>query len=485
MSIAGSLSSALSGLTANARAAEIVSSNIANAMTEGYGRREIILRSRQVGDTGQGVSVMGVHRHADMVLIGDRRWAEATAGNHRTQSEFLQRLEGVLGSPEDAQSLGGRIAAFDTALIEASSRPESDARLDRVAETARALAAQLGTVSADIQSARTTADDRIEHSVRQLNTALTRVGELNKLIRSNSGTGRDPSALIDQRQQVIDSIAAIVPVREVARDNGQVALITTGGATLVDGSVAQFGFSPVGQITFGMTTGSGALSGLTLNGKPVATAGDHGPIAGGTLAGDFRVRDQLAPEAQTQIDAIAREVIERFAAPGLDGTRAPGAAGLFTDGGAAFDPLNEAGLSQRLRLNAVADPDAGGALWRLRDGLGAATPGPVGNAQLLMDWQTALTTLQDPASPIFTAGQHSLASLTTEMLSGISGDRLTADGEASYSQARADSLRNMELTSGVDSDQEIQTLLLIEQNYAANAKVVQTVDEMIQLLLGM
>ncbi|EKD61720.1 MAG: hypothetical protein ACD_54C00129G0001, partial [uncultured bacterium] len=52
MSISGGLSSALSGLNAAARAAEIVSSNIANAMTEGYGRRELQTSARSLGGSG-------------------------------------------------------------------------------------------------------------------------------------------------------------------------------------------------------------------------------------------------------------------------------------------------------------------------------------------------------------------------------------------------------------------------------------------------
>ena len=485
MSIAGSLSSALSGLTANARAAEIVSSNIANAMTEGYGRRDIILTSRQVGGVSQGVSVVGVYRHADRVLIGDRRVADAAAGHQQTRSDFLQRIERVLGAPDDEQSLSGRIAAFDTALIKASSRPESEPRLARVADTAKAVVDQLAAAATEIQTSRATADDRIEAQVNQLNSALTRVGELNTLIRNNSGSARDSSALMDQRQQLVDSISAIVPVREVARDSGQIALTTTGGGMLVDGRIAQFGFQPVGQITHGMTQASGALSGLTLNGRAIATADENGPIAGGTLAADFMVRDQLGPEAQAKIDALAREVVERFAAPRLDATRAPGAPGLFTDAGAAFDPLNEAGLAGRLQFNVLADPEQGGALWRLRDGLGAAAPGAVGNAQLLLDWQTAMTDLQNPASAAFLSGNQSLAGLAGDVVSGISGDRLLTESEASFARARADTLLQLELAGGVASDQEIQTLLLIEQNYAANAKVVQTVDDMIKLLLGM
>ena len=485
MSIAGSLSSALSGLTANARAAEVVASNIANVMTEGYGRREIVLTSRQVGGVSQGVSVVGVHRHADMILITDRRMAESTAGNYRIQSDFLRRLEGVLGSPGQEQSLNGRIAAFDAALIEATSRPESEPRLARVADAARALVGQLDAVSSDIQTARARADDRIETGVAQLNSNLIRVDDLNRLIRNNTGIGRETSALMDQRQQLIDSISEIVPVREIARENGQVALITLEGAILLDGRPSTFAFSAVGQITPDMTLASGALSGLTLNGKPLATSSPKNLIAGGTLQADFLVRDHLAPQAQVQIDAISREIIDRFAAPGLDATRAPGAPGLFTDAGTAFNPLDEVGLSQRLQLNVAVDPTAGGSLWRLRDGLGATVPGQIGNSQLLIDWQVALTAVQDPASAAVLAGRRSLAGLTSDIVSGVAGDRLNAEGEASHAKARADALVTLELTGGVDSDQEIQSLLLIEQNYAANAKVVQTVDQMIKLLLGM
>jgi flagellar hook-associated protein 1 FlgK len=43
----------------------------------------------------------------------------------------------------------------------------------------------------------------------------------------------------------------------------------------------------------------------------------------------------------------------------------------------------------------------------------------------------------------------------------------------------------MVLASGVDTDQELQTLLQVERMYAANAKVMQTVDTLITTLLEM
>jgi len=41
------------------------------------------------------------------------------------------------------------------------------------------------------------------------------------------------------------------------------------------------------------------------------------------------------------------------------------------------------------------------------------------------------------------------------------------------------------MQDGVDTDQEMQTLLIVEQAYAANARVLQTADELIQTLIGL
>jgi len=485
MSITAGLSSALSGLNAAARAAEIVSSNIANAMTEGYGRRELQLGARTIGGSGQGVSVNGVTRQSDPILLADRRLAQAGSGARDTAASFLKRVEKAFGTVDDATSLGSRISDFDSALIEASSRPESEARLSRVLDAAKALSSHLASAGTDIQQARSDADDQIASQVTQVNTALARIEDLNGKIRATMGSGRDNSALIDQRQQAIDSISQIIPLREVPRDKGEVALFTTGGAVVLDGLRAQFGFTPVGVVVAGMTQASGALSGLTLNGKALSTAADDGPISGGTLAAQFAIRDDLAPQAQAKLDATARDLIERFAASGLDSTTATGAAGLFTDNGAAFNAANETGLAQRIAVNTAVDPSQGGALWRLRDGLGATMPGASGNSQLLKDLQTALTAPRIPASGGFMTGARSFATLAADLVAGAASARVSAENEASFSAARLDTLSTMEKEQGVDTDQEMQSLLVIEQAYAANAKVIATIGEMMQKLLEM
>ena len=105
MSISGSLYNALSGLSAASRAAEVVSSNVANAMTEGYGTRRLELSSRTVGLSGYGVHVDGIVRNVDEGLIESRRLAQAGVGYGDTKSAFFADLEQVLGTPDQPGSL--------------------------------------------------------------------------------------------------------------------------------------------------------------------------------------------------------------------------------------------------------------------------------------------------------------------------------------------------------------------------------------------
>ncbi len=483
MSITSALAGALSGLSAASRQAEILSSNVANATTPGYARRQVSLGSAVLAGHGQGVQINGVTRDVDRHLLGERRVAQAGGGDRDVRAEFLKRLEQALGTPDSEGSLGARLAAFDQSLVEAAGRPESQARLNGIAATARSLAAGLATATKDIQAARATADRRIGEEVDRLNSTLAQLQELNVELRSFTGAGRDISALLDKRQQLVDQISAIVPVREIPRDLNQIALFTTGGAPLLEGSPSVIGFTPTHTITPEMTQALGGLSGITINGRPYATAGSASPILGGTLGALFAVRDDLAVTAQGKLDAVARDLVERFSATGIDPTLLPGAPGLFADAGAAFNPADEVGLAGRLTLNAAADPGQGGALFRLRDGLGAVTEGPPGNGSLLTALHAALTGARPRASTGFAAGSRSFAMLTSDLMSDIASSRLSAQSEQSFAAAKLTALTDLEAQNGIDTDQEMQDLLVIEKNYAANAKVIQAVADMIDTLI--
>jgi len=320
--------------------------------------------------------------------------------------------------------------------------------------------------------------------VQTLNTSLAQIDRLNAEILAQRAAGYDATALMDQRQTQVDIVATIVPVREVARDGDQISLFTAGGAILLEGNAAVIGFAQAGLVTADMTLASGALSGLAINGMAVPPD-DGGLFGGGSLGAAFAVRDVLAPAAQVQIDAFARDLISRFQDPAVDPTLAPGDMGLFTDHGAPLDIANEVGLAGRIALSTRVDPKQGGALWRLRDGIGAATPGAVGNSALLTALADALGRPVAPQSGNFIGAARSSSGLAADILSQVSLARQTAEANQVYAGARQDALREMQLADGVDTDHEMQVLLQIEQAYAANARVISAMDELIQQLLAM
>jgi flagellar hook-associated protein 1 FlgK len=444
-----------------------------------------VLTPSVLGGTGQGVAVNGVMRQVDRTLLAERRLAQAGDGDRSIRSGFLEQVERTLGSPDEPGSIAARLAAFDQALIEAQGRPESQTRLEAVLAKAKSLTQGFNKATEDIQAARGTADRQIADEVGRLNTTLVRLQGLNAEMRSFSGAGRDVSALLDERQRLVDSISSIVPVREVDRGNGQIALFSVGGVSLLEGNAAVFGFTPVHAVTAEMTQALGGLSGITINGQPYATAGAASPILGGKLGALFALRDEIAVGAQGKVDAVARDLVERFSTAGLDPTLLPDEPGLFTDGGGAFLPADEIGLAGRLSVNPAADPAQGGAVYRIRDGLGALAEGPPGNGALLGDLRSALTATNPLSSPGFTAGMRSFAALTAALHADASIQRLSAQADQSFAASRLTTLNDLEAQNGIDTDQEMQELLVIERNYSANAKVIQSVKEMIDILMSL
>lgn len=483
MSLSSAISNALSGITATTRGTEVVSTNIANKSVAGYARREVELSSRIYAGNGGGVSIDGVRRMVSAGLLADSRTAQSAAANSDTVASFHAAMEAALGTANSSSSLSSLLTDLDTSLISAAARPDSDIRLNGVLDAATTLTGKINDVSKSIGDARTSAEKAIASDVSRLATGLERVAALNRQITVMSAQGGDASSLIDARQATIDDIATIVPLQEVPRENGRVALFTKGGATLLDGSTpAQIEFSPVGIVTADMNLANGALSNITLNGKALTNT-EMGVFAGGTLAANFEIRDEVAPEYQSQIDAFALELYGRFSDPSVDPTLAAGQAGLFTDNQSAFTTGGEVGLADRISVSNLINPDRGGDLWKIRAGLNATDGGSVGESSLLLALGTALNDTRSPLSATLTSTPRSLLGLVSELSSGAASQRIRTEAAALQDGTLADTLKTALLAQGVDTDTEMEALLSLERAYAANAKVLQTASDMLDQIL--
>lgn len=483
MSIARALTNAVSGLTATARGTETVAANLANIMTPGYGRREVALTAQTLGGNTGGVRIDGINRLVNASLLSESRAAGSASSEAETRLRFLTAMADVIGLPGETGALSRALADFGNALQSAATRPDDELRLEAVLDAASRLVGRLNAAEASVQSARSDADRAIETDVATLNSSLEQVAYLNRRISIIEAEGSDPSSLVDERQAIIDRISRIVPVQEVARDHGKVALFTAEGAVLLDGSKpTRFAFDAVGQMTADLVVGTPPVMRL-VQGDTELSASQMRLFAGGSLAANFAIRDELAPEMQGELDALALDLHQRLSDPATDPSITVADAGLLTDAGGRADAAATLGLAGRLAVNAAVIPADGGDLWRLRTGVGAAAAGPVGESALLLSFADAMSQIRGPEPGSGFLGNGSLTSRFAEIEARVTGRRISAETEVAVRNGRSETITSRLMADGVDSDAEMQRLLQYEQAYAANARVIQAIDEMMDQIL--
>lgn len=479
MSLSLSFSSALSGLHVASRGTRLVADNIANAQTRGYAVRSLDQSAQVLGGAGNGVRAVGVHRDIDQGLLNEHRNAVSSAAQQGSLTQFWLELERSFGMPDEQGSLVHQIGRLEDALATAAANPESDVNLQVITNAANALTRNFNLVETTLLNQRDAADASIARDVAELNTALEEIARLNREIQRQTLLGGTPQALMDRRQALIDDVAEIIPVTEIPREDGRSLLLAQDGTVLADRGAAEFGFDRTTAISPADLVQTGALSQLRVNGKTVTS--DSALMAEGRLGAAFEIRDVLGPSAQDELDTLAADLVTRFMAPDADPTLPTGAFGLFAISGESTVPATLTGIAGRMAVNAAVDPEKGGDIWRLRAGIGAPGPGFVADNSQLSRMAAALTRpLALGVSGIVSRSVHGHA---TDVVSRLSAKRLATEVNQSSADARLAAVQDTLGARGVDTDAELSKLLRLEQAYAANARVLSTVDAMLRNLM--
>ncbi|MGC9370104.1 MAG: flagellar hook-associated protein FlgK [Paracoccaceae bacterium] len=468
MGISSAFIASQSGLRMTEKWAEITSTNISNAHREGYVRRGLGLSSSE----GGGVAVSGISREVNGAL---ERMHRLEIGRMSRQAAVVDGLETYvtrLGQPGDPQGLTSRLTAFQSSFDLLTNNP-ADPTLQRSAvEAAETLTRSINETSAALSDVAADSRRGIAQDVEDLNGLLNKVMTLNaRIVQADDATsGR--ASLEDELGTTLDSISDLMGVR-VSRDaEGRVTLYTSGGTPLIEAGAVQ-------TLTYYPGTGR-----LMAGGNEITpgAAGVRG-FEEGRLAGELALQNEILPKMQLQLDEFARALVVEFEA--ADASLAPGQAGLFTDAGAAYDPAQRDGLAARLSVNAAVLPASGGALWRIRDGLGATVEGAAGDSTQINAFLSALEAPHgfDPQAGL--GDQITLADFASNLISSQQIVRVDAEERLETLQAGAEAIANVRSSSeGVNVDDELQQLAAIEQAYAANSQVMRTLTEMIDSLLA-
>ncbi|WP_308915811.1 FlgK family flagellar hook-associated protein [Jannaschia sp. LMIT008] len=472
MSLSLALTNAVNGLGIASKRAEVVATNVANAGRPGYARRSLDVTPISPHVPGSRTEVI---RNENTVSTTLRRESEGREARADVKTGFWNRIDAALGEPGDPASLSGRLTALQGAVFDATTQPGSAQRLAAVSAAAEGVADGINAAAREVQDIRRETEVRIGREVASLNADLHSVVTLNQKIVQHAAVGGETATFEDQRTLVLDRIAQQVDITVLPRDFGAVAIVSKGGQILLDGSAKEVTFAQTADVTPDRTLGNG-LKGLQVLGHDVSAQGGFGHVGGGRLEALFHVRDVATVDAQTQLDAFADELVGRFA---VSQDPARGAPALFLDGRV---PAGGAGLAGTLEVNAPYRGDSPGTHWKLRDGLVPTAPDPAaapGNLETMLD---AFTDLAAPQNATLGAAPRDLDGHAAALKSLFSHARGQASTDRDLSVAAANAARSRDAENDVDIDEEMRRLIEVEQSYAAAAKVVEAVDQMMDRL---
>jgi flagellar hook-associated protein 1 FlgK len=446
MSDFSALNVAYTGLAAAQVGIETTSHNIANANTEGYSRQRVDLQTRfpflsAYGPLGSGVEVAGVNRVRNAFLDDRVRAASEQAGQLQERSGLLERTEAVMNEPDlgITHALGDVWSAFEDVALNPS---DSAARLDALARL-RNLTGRVQGIRQGWDGLQDDAADRVRVHVDEANQLLEEIGRLNTQIQETNAFSGAPNDLLDRRDLLIDSLSRTIGARAEIQSNGTVR-VALGGIGLVDGARAQT-LSYAGPPTHGLTAGT----------TPVT--------AGGDLAGTITWLTTDLPAFTARLDQFATDLAAAFNAQQAAGETAPA-----TPGGPilSFNPANPAG-SLAVVITDPAQLAVSGSPYAPHSGA---------NAQAFADLRSSLAagggtlTLDASIRGFIT----DLGSLTrTQVRAAEAQDQLVGAAELARKG-----------TSGVSIDEEMVQMIQYQHAYNAAARVMTTIDEMLDVLVN-
>ena len=470
MSLSGALNSATAGLHTTQGQSRIAADNVSNAMTPGYVRREAVLVTASGGQGGAVISE--VRREVDATLQRMSRLENSRMTQYQSIQEGLTTYTAYLGQPGDGTSPADRFNDFQNSLTTLINMPSSNGAQTSVALAAEDLVRSVKGAATTLSTTLNDVNMEIRYEVADLNTALYQLRDLNA-----SGSGFTPGSLeaaqFDEKvDTILDQISGIVDTRIHRSSNGSISLYTVSGAALLGGRVVQ-------DVTFNPSDGTLMAGNQDITPFKDGVRG----IQHGSLAGLSELKRETIPQFSQQLDEYARGLIQTFEE--ADASLAPGEAGLFTDNGIAFDPANITGLASRLQINSKISSTGEAEVWRIRDGLGATSPGAGSETVQINAFLAGLDTAMNAATGTGIPAEVTLRDFSAEMITSQAATRARAENDFNAAASAAEVVMSARRNSeGVNIDDEMQQLLLIEQSYAANSRVLTAVSEMIDTLIA-
>ncbi len=506
---------ATSALTVSQNQMDIVGQNISNVNTKGYTRQRVDINSvsfrtnnLKYGLTGvvigQGVEASGVSQYRDSFLDLRYRTESSKAGSQEVQLSALSDLEAVF----DEITTDGLDAQFSDLLeqLHSLTSSPSDPVLEGVVRTSAEMLTQMfNNYSDQIQTIKDQQQTYLKDgAIERVNQLLDNIAELNSQIKADNISGNPALELNDKRNMLIDELSSYLDI------DVEVVPLDIGGGKKIDELVIKLGGTENNLVNreehseLGVGTNNGNTT-IELNAPKIVGGEVEKDVDGNTI---YELTDISSSINGGQIDGYLKFINGSGDFADSDG---------YTNKGVVYyekmlDTLANKFATEMNLLNGADKP-----LFDKRSG----TEITAGNIKISDGWadstnsyikNTTVTTAGDnsgatdnilrmiskfqekldfeasdgdPATTdkvLFKGSFQEFLSFTTTRLNLQVSDVETSYDTYSETQFQIEYSRNS--LSSVDLNEEGVNLLTYSKSYNAAARLMTTIDEMLDTLIN-
>lgn len=438
------LSIARSGAQAARLALDVTAQNIANASSEGYVRRTVRLTEvasaggiGQIGDVSfSGVRLGAVVRNADLFRQAEVRRTGSDAARASSEVAGLESIESAV----EQAGVFPAIVQFEAALQQLAAEPVDPSLRAAVLEDARTMARSFNLAATSLDAVGEGLRFEASDAVTQVNLYAQELSRVNLRLARASDASSDQTALLDQRDALLQKLSAYagVSTKISADQTVEVRLGGASGPQLVTGGNA----APLAMATAADGTISFALGAAPLT------------LGSGSLAGKAQALTVLA-DTHGQLDALAASL-----ANAVNAVQTGGVAPDGTPGQPFFSGTTAKDLALAL---------AGGTgIATAPSGASAGSRDPANLTAL----RGAMTTSD------IVGGMDRLLFSVSSMVAGrtVTRDALTTIADTAKLALSAQ--------AGVDLDAEAVNLVRFQQAFQASGRAMQVASTLFDTLLA-
>lgn len=487
MGISSLYNIATSALNAQQMALDVIGQNIANVNTPGYSEEQAVLTSgpsvnRNGYSVGSGVEVQTIQRSYSAMLQG-----QLASGNSSYQANLavqtaLTQIEPSFNDVASSNGLSTNMDNFFNAWQNLSADPTSSADKQLVLSSAQTLTDSFNQISTTLSGVASSENQSLTGITASATANAKSLAQINTQILTAQGEGGNANQLLDQRDQLLQSLSQQVGITSTIQSNGTATVTLAGGQTLVSGSsYATLYLNPTATAATATSPATNDIM-LTAAGNPPAAAvpatdTDVTATIGGTgntlgeIGGALQVTTSIVPGYLSQLNELASTLVTSVNSQEAQGYGSSGTTGnnFFTASGVtaatiALDPsLTTSTLATGLPT--ASDP-------------APTSAGNNGNALAIAGIQSQ--------SLAFSSGSNTLDGFYDSLVNKVATDTQNATNQTSAGSANLQQLTTLNSSnSGVAMNDELTKLTTYQQAFQGASQLINTATSCTDALLAM